>query len=184
MFEKQEAARIYLIRHATPDWSRTDIPYLIPPGPPLIAAGEKEAEQLGGFMRGEGIKKLYHSPFERTRRTAEISANIAGIKMIEDTDLSEMQSGETEAGVLERVFPAWQRAESECMVSGPLGLVTHGGLVLVLLRYLGMNEELLKSYRQAYDHTNPLPPAGAWLAKRESGSEKWDLNLVFTPNAG
>jgi drug/metabolite transporter (DMT)-like permease len=26
---------IYLIRHATPDWSRTDIPYFTPPGPPL-----------------------------------------------------------------------------------------------------------------------------------------------------
>ena len=135
-------------------------------------------------MREEGIKKLYHSPFERTRRTAEISAKTAGIMMFEDIELSEMKPGETEDGALGRVFPAWERAVRESKVSGPLGLVTHGGLVLVLLRYLGMDEELVKSYRRKFDHTNPLPPAGAWLAKRDSGSDTWELNLVFIPKAG
>ncbi|MEI6291218.1 MAG: histidine phosphatase family protein [Chloroflexota bacterium] len=179
MLEKQAATRVYLIRHATPDWSRTDIPYLIPPGPPLIPKGEKEAEQLGVFIRVEGIKKLYNSPFERTRRTAEISSKIAGIDTVDDNELSEMQSGESESHLLDRVLPAWVRAENESKLNGPLGLVTHGGLVLVLLRHLGLSEKNLNDHCKTYDHANPLPPAGVWLAQRTGDRDPWKLDLAF-----
>ena len=64
---------IYLARHATPDWSRTDLPYHLLPGPPLVPQGEAEAAELGRFLREAGVSRLYTSPLERARRTAENS---------------------------------------------------------------------------------------------------------------
>ena len=37
---------VYLVRHATPDWSLKDIPYHLPPGPPLTSVGDKEAAEF------------------------------------------------------------------------------------------------------------------------------------------
>ena len=45
--------QIYLIRHATPDWTRKDIPYHLPPGPPLIEQGLAEAQALAAFLLSE-----------------------------------------------------------------------------------------------------------------------------------
>ncbi len=53
---------IYLTRHATPDWSRTDIRYDIPPGPPLTAQGEAEAEKLGIFLASAGVTQTLRQP--------------------------------------------------------------------------------------------------------------------------
>src|SRR5688572_17346761 len=96
---------IYLIRHATPDWERTDIPYDIPPGPALTQHGEREAQQLGHFLKNAGIKKLYHSPLERCARTAQIASTIAGVPVLENNALAEWRKGETEAEMHNRFWP-------------------------------------------------------------------------------
>ena len=75
------SAVVYLIRHATPDWSRTDIRYDIPPGPPLTSQGEAEAQQLGEFLQTIPVKHIYASPLERTSRTAQIAAAALGIQV-------------------------------------------------------------------------------------------------------
>ena len=59
LLEQESIMKIFLLRHATPDWSRKDIPYDILPGPALLAHGEAEARALGEFMRSEGLKKVY-----------------------------------------------------------------------------------------------------------------------------
>ena len=64
--------KIFLVRHASPDWTRTDIPYDIPPGPPLSPKGEKEAAALAEYLKSEGVVKLYYSPFERSASTAKM----------------------------------------------------------------------------------------------------------------
>ena len=176
-----EPVRIYIIRHATPDWSRKDIPYDRPPGPPLVEQGEKEAVLLGDFIRQQGLKKLYHSPLERTKRTAQISARLAGIEIQEENSLAEWRSDEGDAQVAARMLLTWENLVREAAQIGPLGFVSHGGPVMLLLRRLGMSADVLEFHRRAYDHANPMPPAGVWLAQREDGATDWELSLVFIP---
>ena len=85
---------IYLIRHATPDWNRKDIPYHLPPGPPLVEKGEAEAGELGRFLAEVGVGHLYYSPLERCQHTAQIAGLIAGVVPIESPGLIEIQPGE------------------------------------------------------------------------------------------
>ncbi len=182
MTETSRAARIYLIRHATPDWSRIDIPYDVPPGPSLIDKGEKEAAQLGEFLHQAGVKKLVHSPLERAKATARISAQIAGILHLEEDDsLAEWRHGESEQQVSTRFQPVWNRLVSESKELGPLGLVSHGGPLGLLLTQLGLPAADLAAQRKIYDHGNPLPPAGVWLAERARPTDQWILTLVFSP---
>ena len=82
------AGRVILARHATPDWNRRDIPYDIPPGPELTPAGEREALALGEFLRAQGATRVYHSPLERTLRTASLAASVCGA----DTQIAEHET--------------------------------------------------------------------------------------------
>lgn len=173
---------IYLVRHATPDWSRTDIPYHIPPGPPLTEQGRAEAEALGAFLHQAGVRQIFTSPLERCHHTAQIAGALAGAPVETLPELGEWSPGETMQAMRERTWPAFEQACLACAETGPVALVTHGGPVLVLLEALGMPPEVSREHR-IYDHRNPLPPAGAWLAQRNGQGEAWALELVFTPQA-
>lgn len=180
--KKQLIATVYLIRHATPDWDVTDIPYDIPPGPPLVHQGEIEAFQIGTFLKQTKIKKLYYSPLERAKRTAEISADIAKILIEQEYGIAEWRTNEDEKQFSARFFPAWHKAIDESKVLGPIGLVTHGGPIQLMLKTLGLPHDVLESYRKQFDRGNPLPPAGIWKAEKSSGVDFWDLSLVFIPD--
>ena len=182
MDKKENKLRLYFIRHASPDWSRTDIPYLIPPGPPLSQQGEKEAQALAKFLSEQGVVKLYYSPFERTARTAQIAASINNIPCVEEVGLSEWHAeGEAEGLVGKRMLAVLENIEKESILIGPIGLVSHGGPVGILLKELGMSADELVAYRSRFDHSNPLPPAGAWEAEWNAQENSWDLNLKFIP---
>jgi broad specificity phosphatase PhoE len=172
---------LYLVRHATPDWSRTDIRYDIPPGPPLTEQGESEAAALGEFLRQVGAQKIYYSPLERTRRTAELAATIAQIPYLEEKGIAEWVRGESEQEVLGRVLPALESAAAESREEGAIALVTHGGPIRIALEALGADSATLKHYRKVFDRDNPLPPAGVWRLTREQATTGWGLELLFTP---
>lgn len=176
--------KIYLARHATPDWSRTDIRYDIPPGPPLTAQGEAEAAQLGEFLRKAGVKRMYASPLERTRRTAEIAGGIVGVTPITEEMIAEWRHGESEADVAARLNGLWEKLYRESAAIGPLALVTHGGPIKAVLQNLGMVRTTTDEYCRKFDRGNPLPPAGVWLAANRTMETPWQLDLVFTPQAG
>ncbi|MGL4651060.1 MAG: histidine phosphatase family protein, partial [Caldilineaceae bacterium] len=158
-------ATVLIARHATPDWSRRDIPYDIPPGPPLTAQVEAEAEKLGSFLREQGVRKIYASPLVRTLKTAEIAARVAGAPVAVAHEIAEWRRDENEALVLERVRSFWLRAVSESRTRGPVTIVTHGGCVLAMLNWLGLPAGEINHYRDQFDHRNPLPPAAAWLTR-------------------
>ena len=180
---QQAFPTIYLVRHATPDWSRTDIPYHIPPGPPLTAIGESEAAKLGDFLRDMQAGQILCSPLARCLRTAEIAAETAGIRHTVDNRLAEVQPQEKPADVLARVWPAWVHVGELCLETGPVVLLTHGGPINVLLEELGLPAKELTRQRAAFDRGNPVPPAGAWRAVRPSPDAPWSLELAFTPEA-
>lgn len=173
--------KIYLVRHATPDWSRTDIRYDIPPGPQLTAQGEAEAAKLGDFLRGVGIKRIYASPLERTRRTAEIAGSIIGVTPIEEEAIAEWRRGESETEVAARFNGLWEKICTESTAIGPIALVTHGGPVKAMLLSLGLPQATVDEYCRKFDRGNPLPPAGVWLATGCATETPWHLELVWTP---
>ncbi|MBI3240952.1 MAG: histidine phosphatase family protein [Chloroflexi bacterium] len=177
------SSTLYLIRHATPDWSRTDLVYHLPPGPPLTPQGEDEATQLGAFLRDAGVRRILASPLERCQRTAQIAAGEAEASFHEDASLAEWRPEEKEIDVRERLWPTWERVASASPGTGPAAFVTHGGPIAVLLKDLGLDEIVLEHYRKLFDRHNPLPPAGAWKATRPSPGSAWELSLAFTPEA-
>lgn len=173
-------ATVYLVRHATPDWSRTDLRYDIPPGPPLTPAGEAEAAQLGAFLKSVGVVHLSVSPLERTLTTAQIAAEIAQIPTSIVDELAEWRRGESESEVLARLLPIVE-ATLEQSRSAPRALVTHGGPIRVLLQDLGLDPSQATFYRRQFDHDNPLPPAGVWRISRNGDDQPTQLDLVFAP---
>jgi len=174
--------KILLLRHATPEWDRTDIPYDILPGPPLSSKGEKEAEALAEFLKTQAVVKLYYSPFERSARTARVISALNGIDCMEDKRLSEWRSiDELETQVRERMSSIFECAVRESLEIGPIGLVSHGGPVAALLQELGINPEELAPFRKLFDGSNPLPPAGAWKAEQGPGEDSWNFKLEFIP---
>lgn len=182
LLAQESIMKIFLLRHATPDWNRKDIPYDIPPGPELSPKGEAEAQALGDFMKLEGLKKLYHSPFERAARTAKIVAAVSGIPCIEEKGLAEWRSiDEPEIQVRTRMSSLFERVAQESIELGPIGLVSHGGPIALLLLELGFSHDELAPYRKMFDTTNPLPPAGAWKIEQIPGEEDRKFQLVFTP---
>lgn len=173
---------LFLARHASPDWSRTDIPYFVPPGPPLSPQGLEEAQALAAFLAAAGVQRLLTSPLERCLHTAQIAAAAAGAPWEVVDGLREWQPQESREIVLARALPvveaAWQAAHADG--SQPVALITHGGPILALLAALGIPDAALEPLR-IYDHRNPLPPAGVWQATRPSPQAGWDLRLAFTP---
>jgi broad specificity phosphatase PhoE len=181
MIQNPNLPTLYLIRHASPDWARTDIPYDLPPGPPLTLKGKAEAQALGVFLKNVGIKKLYYSPLERSAHTAQIAAAVAEVPAMEQPGLAEWRTGETEPEIQARFWPLLEASLTESTRTGPLGLVTHGGPVAYLLKQLGIEPARLEKHRQRFDHANPLPPAGVWAIQRTPDTVAWDLQLVFIP---
>ncbi|MFM8320185.1 MAG: histidine phosphatase family protein [Chloroflexota bacterium] len=173
------AHTLYLIRHATPDWDRKDIPYHLPPGPELTVLGQAEARALGAYLCETGVQRLYASPLERTLRTACIAGEAGGAQVIVDERLSEWQPGESLDEVSRRILPAVDEILAEA-AGRPVGLVTHGGPVEAILLGLGM--ALPKDARR-YDRGNLLPPAGAWRADYHAEQGGWRFGLVFIPQA-
>jgi len=173
--------KIYLVRHATPDWSRTDIRYDVPPGPPLTAQGEAEAAKLGEFLRSVGVRRIYASPLERTERTAEIAGKVMGVTPIEEETIAEWRRGENEADVSARLNGFWEKLCRESTSVGPIALVTHGGPIKAMLLTLGMPRATVDEYCRKFDRGNPLPPAGVWLATGCTTETPWQLDLVWTP---
>jgi broad specificity phosphatase PhoE len=175
------AAVVYLVRHATPDWSRTDLPYHIPPGPPLTPQGESEAAELGEFLRQVQVTSISGSPLERCWRTAQIAAACVGLAPVMDKGLTEIHPGEKPDEIFARIWPVWEQAVLAAATGSPVVLISHGGPIGVLLDKLGLLPEALDHYKKLFDRNNPLPPAGAWrAAKNDNG---WQLGLAFTPKS-
>lgn len=171
---------LYLIRHATPDWSRTDIPYHLPPGPPLVPQGEAEAVETAAFLQPVGLQAVFTSPLERCRRTADIIGGVCGLTAQVHPALAEIHPGEGLSATLARLWPLWETLTAP-HAPGPVALVTHGGPTRALLEKLGTEAAVLERYRRVFDRGNPTPPAGVWQIQRQP--EGWATALHFTPAA-
>lgn len=174
---------IYLVRHATPDVARDDIPYDVPPGPPLTAQGEEEARRVGEFLRDARIARIYASAFERADRTARIASTLLGLEVVTEHAIGEWHVDERAGDVVARVTPVLARVRAESLRHGPVCLVSHGGTIGVMLRKLGMPREVVDAHRARHGGLTPAPPAGVWRAFADARATAGELQfeLVFAP---
>ena len=136
--------KVFLLRHATPNWNCMDIPYDILPGPLLTSKGEKEAEALAAFLKSERVRKLYHSPFARAAKTAQIISAVNRIPSVEESRLAEWRMrGETESQLRRRMKAIFDESLTEAAGMGSIGLVSHGGPIGALLEELGIDPDEL-----------------------------------------
>lgn len=92
--------RAYLIRHA--DVRNPDgVLYGHLDNFPISTRGRQQAAEVGRRLAGAGITRVYHSPLQRARETAElIAANLGGdVPLIEDHRLREAEFGRYLQGV-------------------------------------------------------------------------------------
>lgn len=175
--------KIFLVRHASPDWNLKHIPYDIHPGPPLSTKGEQEAEAVAEFLKAQGAVKLYYSPFERSSKTAQIISARNRIPSTEEMRLTEWRAiDEKEDKVSKRMSLVFDEISRESAIIGPIALVSHGSPIAFLLLALGLEKDQLSQYRKKFDGSNPLPPAGVWSAEWNKDNKTWNLNLIFIPS--
>lgn len=175
--------KIFLVRHASPDWNLRHIPYDIHPGPPLSPKGEQEAEALAAFLKAQSTVKLYYSPFARSTGTAQIISTNNKIPGMEEKRLAEWREVDEKGDkVSERMSLLFEEISRESADIGPIALVSHGGPIAFLLLALGMEKDKLSEFRKKFDGSNPLPPAGVWAAEWNEDNKIWNLNLVFIPS--
>lgn len=173
------AKTVYLIRHATPDWNRKDIRYDIPPGPPLVDHGRREARLSAAFLESQGIQAVYTSPMDRAAETAAIIAEILGLPVRPARTLTEWMREESVEQVRARLLDFWQ-THIEGADEARIALVSHGGPVAALIEHFQPSLDL-NPYRARFDHRNCVPPAGIWRASRTTAHQPWRWALVFTP---
>lgn len=168
---------IYILRHAAPDRG-SNVPYNIPPGPPLTAVGRKEAFQAGMFLRDRLIDAVYVSPFMRTRQTALIVSEHMTAPFAYVESIKEGAPGESHRDIRTRVRSLIDEVAQRDI--GRVMFVTHGCCVLATLQETTNDTIDLSAHK--YDYGNHSPTAGIWHGVRQaSGLYEWEL--VFTPTA-
>ncbi|MFN0192983.1 MAG: histidine phosphatase family protein [Aestuariivirga sp.] len=151
---------LYLVRHGETAWSlsgqhtgRTDIP--------LTERGEQDARTLAGRLHGVSFNRVFTSPLQRARRSAELAALNRPAEI--DADLAEWDYGDYEGLRTDEIrerMPGWNvfrdgcpRGESPIQVSlradrviarlrnleGDIAVFSHGHFGRVLaVRWIGL----------------------------------------------
>jgi broad specificity phosphatase PhoE len=146
-------ARIYVVQHAEKVSGAGD--------PPLTGLGRRQAAVTGQWLGEAGLTAIYSSPLLRARQTAEcVAAAIGDLPVRLDARLRERQNWDG-AQPLEWFLRDWARATSDrdfvppggdsshqaaqrmlsflheqVSHSGPIAVVTHGGVTVDVLRDL------------------------------------------------
>jgi probable phosphoglycerate mutase len=114
MPESPQLPEVWLARHGETEWTkshqhtgRADIP--------LTEKGERNAVALGERLRGTTFGKVYFSPLQRARRTAELAGFQALGEL--DPDLMEWDYGQYDGlrtDEIRRVRPEWSLFRDGC----------------------------------------------------------------------
>ncbi|OMH24972.1 phosphoglycerate mutase [Tersicoccus phoenicis] len=105
---------VILVRHgATPTTDR-----LLPgraPGLGLSDLGREQAERVAERLTARTIDALYSSPLQRTRETAQPTADCTGLPVVEDAGLIECDVGEWTGRALADLakLPEWRTVQAE-----------------------------------------------------------------------
>jgi broad specificity phosphatase PhoE len=114
---------LLLIRHGETDWLGERLAGRLPEIH-LNARGREKADALAAMLRPIPLEKIYSSPLERAIETAEPTARAAGLQIIRDERLQEVDFGELTGKPFTelRGTPIWQEVHhTPAMVRYPGG---------------------------------------------------------------
>ncbi|GAC1645667.1 MAG: hypothetical protein NVS4B8_17310 [Herpetosiphon sp.] len=154
--------RLYLIRHALPDYQQSGA-YHRPPGPPLTAEGQQQVDKLVQFLRGTHIQRIAASPLLRCQMTADPVAQVLNVELETDDDLIDTQPGEKPSDYGARMLRAVvNRCDSQVVA-----LVSHAAPLEQLLKSLTRDTVQLpeRDKRGCY-----LREGSVWLALLKEGA--------------
>lgn len=97
----------WYLRHGQTDWNaqdlaqgRADIP--------LNDVGHAQAKAAAALLKGRGIRSIVASPLSRARYTAEAASAVAGVPILYDEELQEVDFGDHEGQpMLAQWFDDW-----------------------------------------------------------------------------
>jgi probable phosphoglycerate mutase len=121
-----DGARVLLARHGWHDWLGPDNRFAGRlPGVPLNAAGREQADALGRRLRAAPPDRIFCSPLDRTRQTAEIIAGHVQRPVVPDDRLIETDLGAWQGMRVEEVatrypeaYRAWRTAPTRARLPG------------------------------------------------------------------
>lgn len=103
-----KSTRLYLVRHCDVT-NPAGVLYGHLPGFRLSDKGIRQAHALGRFFAGTAVRRIYTSPLERARQTAEIIAShLSDVPVVETPELTEARFGRYLQGVRPRDV-LWRR---------------------------------------------------------------------------
>ena len=159
--DEDRVSRILLVRHGQSTWN-ADGRWQGRADPPLSELGRRQAEVAADDVGGLGITRVFTSPLVRAHHTATIVGDALGLPIEADPRLQERDAGawtgktrtEIEAGwpgylahghrpdgfetddiLHERAWAAIEEIAGRA--TGPVLVISHGGLIRVVERALG-----------------------------------------------
>jgi 2,3-bisphosphoglycerate-dependent phosphoglycerate mutase len=106
---RRGAAELYVVRHAdaVPESDQSFTVYDDYEAHPLSARGRAQAEAVAERFRDLGVVAVYASPVRRARETAEAIAQVAGLAVTLEPDVTEITIGPTDDSMPLRDRLAW-----------------------------------------------------------------------------
>lgn len=97
---------IYIIRHGETDFNTDPVPRVRGRCPvPLNDIGKRHANQAGEFLKTEKVTKIYHSPVQRAKETAEIiHGHFPDVPLVEEALINDISWGDWEGKTYEEAF--------------------------------------------------------------------------------
>jgi len=166
------AKRLFFVRHGSV-YNPNHILYHRLPGFHLSEQGGREAEATAGFLSGQPLEIVWHSPMERAEETARAVARAQDVPLAPADLINEWDVGESSDAVLERMaafFESWKNSDYEVAAA-----VSHRDPIRRLLFHL-----LNREWPEIDDATEiPLPQGGVYLVMESM--DCWKADLVFVP---
>src|SRR5258705_11864688 len=100
---------LYMVRHGQTAASRQNR-FSGSSGPPLTAAGEAMAQEFARAYASLNWDAIYSSPMLRARQTADALGRLAGVQVVIEDGLKEMDYGEWEGLKHDEVKMRWPKA--------------------------------------------------------------------------
>ncbi len=138
---------IWWVRHGESTWNAAGLHQGSNRLPPLTVRGQRQAEEVGRFLAGQGVEELYSSPAVRALHTAAVIGRRCGVAIAVEPALIECELDEIEGAAEARLVEFLQR---------------HGGTDLLVVA-VSHGETIRAAARLLGDQSMEVPPNGAVL---------------------
>lgn len=119
--------RVVLVRHGESEANLTHTIANRGAGPGLTGLGRRQAVELAGRLRGQGVAEIHSSPLLRSTQTAAAVAAVLGIPVTVEEALREYDVGELEGRADSTAWSAYAKMERRWLVDRDWSVRHPGG---------------------------------------------------------